>query len=481
MMQHTTSATPRRSALALAFAASLLAGAVHAAQGDIDVRFGNGGVRTIGGYLQGSDAVHALLPDAGGAAFAAGTLHLPVPPPSNASGHDMAIVRLRADGSLDPAFGDGGITTIHAGGDGDVAYDITRQTDGRLVVAGTLEPLSYRDFGVVRLLADGTIDPSFGAPTATPGVRTGSRLVNMSTSTAANDEAHAVVMQSSGKIVAGGYAYGEMPTGLYPRFGLMRLDQNGDLDTTFGTNGIRIEPPSPTVSSEYLVDIAVRADGSLPPDDSIVAVGYGSGGASIGIVRRYRANGTLDPNFGTNGLVTLSSVNQGGGVYSGMSSVAAAAIQEDGRIVLAGTAGDRGFAFIRLHANGTIDNSFGTNGRTLVKVSTISEYDEPASITLDAQGRILAGGYATVDADKNFMAVRLLPNGRPDPTFGTGGVTVYPVSLDGDEAFAVAALRNSTILFAGRADMIVGAGGNEDMAFMRLHGDPLIFRDSFQD
>ncbi|WP_414717178.1 hypothetical protein, partial [Tahibacter sp.] len=62
-------------------------------------------------------------------------------------------------------------------------------------------------------------------------------------------------------------------------------------------------------------------------------------------VARFTAAGVLDPSFGGSGT-------------------------------------DRGMTFLRLLANGAPDTSFGTNGRTLVKVSTISNYDEPRALAL---------------------------------------------------------------------------------------------------
>ena len=136
-----------------------LAAVASAAPGQLDLRFGQDGVLTIG---RGGDTeqVNALLPDAAGSVYAAGALFRPRAPGGSASGNDMAVVRLLDDGTLDPAFGEAGVTLINGGGDGEAAHAIVRQADGKLLVAGALELTSYTDFGVARLLPNGQLDTS---------------------------------------------------------------------------------------------------------------------------------------------------------------------------------------------------------------------------------------------------------------------------------------------------------------------------------
>lgn len=487
---HLSSVRGRRATRALsALIACLLAGSVAAAPGQLDLRFGDNGVATIGGESDGDDAVNKLLPDGNASVFAVGSLFETIPATAGkgiATGNDMAVVRLRDDGTPDPLFGDGGVSVVHAGGDGDEAFDIARQDDGKLLVAGALELESYRDFGVARLLPDGSIDDTYGnAPPAKGGVRRGFSVVNMGPANA-NDVARAVALQSTGKaIVAGDGVFAEV-TGNYPRFGLMRLDENGDLDPTFGPNGDgRLIVPAITIqTSEYLSTIARRFDGSLPANDSILVVGTVSA-RNTAILRRYTANGAPDPSFGTNGLVTVTETNVGG-VRTGLITIVDAVIQNDGKIVVLGEAGDRGFVFLRFNNNGTPDASFGNNGRQMVKFSALSsDYDTPTSLALQANGKLVASGNATVretgQAPLDFMMVRLLPNGQPDLAFGPNGIRVYPVSDELDSSNAVAVMGHGQLLFAGVADVEAGSGGDMDMAFLRLQGDPDIFADGFED
>lgn len=101
---------------------------------------------------------------------------------------------------------------------------------------------------------------------------------------------------------------------------------DGDLDTSFGTNGI----VTTTISG---TDIIYGA--ALQPDGKIVAVGLAGG--NFGIVR-YTSNGSLDSTFGTNGIVTTD--------LGGSDQAYAAVLQPDGKIVAIGTA-NNDFALAR--------------------------------------------------------------------------------------------------------------------------------------
>src|SRR5690606_8617097 len=125
----------------------------------------------------------------------------------------------------------------------------------------------------------------------------------------------------------------------------------------------------------------------LAANDSITVVGY-TAGRNEAFVIRLTANGAMDTTFGANapgggrtGRATFSSSNSGG-VYSGVSSIASARLVAGGRIALLGEGGDRGMTFMRLNGDGSLDTTFGSNGRTLVKYSGGSQYDIPFSLAV---------------------------------------------------------------------------------------------------
>ena len=122
------------------------------ADGGLDASFGQGGkvVTNIDDHHGYADSM-VLQPD--------GKIVL-----GGGCADGLALARYQTDGSLDPAFGNGGIVAGIA--DGAFANDLALQPDGKFVAAGVATALSsppdFGDFGVERLSADGTLDPTFG-------------------------------------------------------------------------------------------------------------------------------------------------------------------------------------------------------------------------------------------------------------------------------------------------------------------------------
>lgn len=103
----------------------------------------------------------------------------------------FVVLRHLADGSLDPSFGDDGVVTADFGGDAK-AYAVAIQPDGRIVAAGEADEA----IALARFLPDGRLDTSFGS----------GGLVRTDASPGGSSEALEVVIQSDGKIVVGGLA-----------------------------------------------------------------------------------------------------------------------------------------------------------------------------------------------------------------------------------------------------------------------------------
>lgn len=473
---------PSRRAVAVALATTLAAGAAHALPGQLDLGFGDNGVYTLGTGGTGERA-SALLAAPGSKTIVAGALYRQRVEGVVSAGNDMAILRLNADGSLDGTFGAGGIARVNGGqGDSQEGFDVVRQPDGKLLVAGQLEEESYTDSAVARLLPDGTLDPSYGQA-AQGGGRKGFRMIDLGIDSSRHDDARGIVLQSTGKAVIAAQAKRNGGNFDYYRFTLARLDANGDIDTTFGNSGtgIVVSQPVTVQSDEFVTAVGRLADDTLPADDRILVVGYVAN-RGYALMRRYTANGLPDASFGTGGTVAIEDVASGG-VRTGLGRIDDAVILPNGKILLVGRGGDRGFAFLRYNANGTPDTTFGTNGRTLVKISDGSQYDVPSALAVQRNGKIVASGYGTVVTEgsvrKDMMVVRLLPNGRRDAGFGDNGVFTYPMSDEGDDAFAVKVLANGRIVAAGEAYMGATPIGN-DLAVLGVQGDPEIFSDGFE-
>src|SRR6185436_6743364 len=82
----------------------------------------------------------------------------------------FALARCLPDGSLDSDFngdgnGDGMVTTVF-GGDGDVAFGVALQADGKIVVAGNaqhFDVVNTSAFALARYNTDGSLDSDFDA------------------------------------------------------------------------------------------------------------------------------------------------------------------------------------------------------------------------------------------------------------------------------------------------------------------------------
>ncbi|MFN0034938.1 MAG: T9SS type A sorting domain-containing protein [Saprospiraceae bacterium] len=163
---------------------------------------------------------------------------------------DFAAVRYNANGTLDQSFNGSGIviTSFTSGDDG--ATGAVLQPDGKIVLggyagSGTPDP----EFAAARFDANGFLDNTFhGDGMATAAVSTYS------------DGARAIILQPDGKVVLGGYAHSNIPSG-GSDFALVRFTTNGIPDFTFDGDGIAIYPAS--TSSDFIYGLAMQPDGKI--------------------------------------------------------------------------------------------------------------------------------------------------------------------------------------------------------------------------
>ncbi|MFN0139789.1 MAG: cohesin domain-containing protein [Pyrinomonadaceae bacterium] len=304
---------------------------------------------------------------------------------------------LFSPGDLDLTFdSDGKATSELNTGKDDFAYAVKMQSDGKIIVVGDTDNGTNTDFGIVRYGTDGSLDATFGSGgKATFSFGTGFDFVN------------AVAVQSDGKIILAGYT--ETTDG-NTDFALMRLQSNGTLDTTFGTNGNVV---TDIASNDQVFSLALESNGK------IMITGFiDVGGQADLAIARYDTNGTLDTTFDTDGIVITA-------VTSGNDMATDIALQTDGKIVIAGeteNGANTDFFVARYESNGALDNTFGTNGRTIADFAT-SE-DGATSLVIQPNGKIVVGGYTGNLLNPDFALARFNSDGSLDPSFGSGGKTV---------------------------------------------------------
>lgn len=286
------------------------------------------------------------------------------------------VVRLLSDGSLDPSFGAGGFVDPPSSSREELLA-VTLQGDGKILAAGRLRNLKER-FVVRRLLGDGTADRDFGAG--------GKMRVRADLFGGYPLE---ILLRGDGRTVAVGRSF----NGSGGDYALVGLDAAGRRDRSFGQRGRVL------TGIEYW-DVGFGA--ALQSDGKVVVAGTSApfGGEESFVLLRYLEDGSLDPDFGAGGVVVTDFGDEG--------EAYAVAIQPDGKIVAAGGA-EHAVALARYLSDGTLDSSFGAGGLVTTPIVGIDvDYAEALAVVLQADGRIVIAGaackYATVECHTHFLA-----------------------------------------------------------------------------
>ena len=223
------------------------------------------------------------------------------------------------------------------------------------------------------------------------------------------------------------------------------FSQPGTLDTTFGTDG--------KVSNNFGQN-NVTYDSKLQSDGKILVVGntFSTAPGSSFLVTRYLPNGDLDSTFGTLGFVTT--------LFGNHCSAHAVAIQDDGKIVVAGntyptagTGSDSNIMVVRYTKAGTLDLTFAENG---IRVLNIPSNQSINSILLQENGNIILGGSFTHLDNPNadtFGLVRFMSDGTLDATFGENGY-VYTPTIPRGEILDMKFIDGEDIIAVGRRHII---------------------------
>ena len=276
--------------------------------GTLDTTFGSAGkVLTDLGGSGSVDVASAVAIQPDGKIVAAGY--------SDASGsYDFALARYNTNGTLDTTFGSTGrvLTDLSGSGSGDFASAAAIQSDGKIVAAGFSDASGTPyDFAIARYRSNGTLDPTFDS--------SGKVLTDLSAS-GSYDQAHALVIQPDGKIVAAGLSLANGNAD----FAIVRYNPNGTLDSTFNSTGKVLTDLSGSGSQDEASAIAIQSDGRIvAAGDSAVG-----GGDPDFAIARYMPDGTLDGTLNSTGSVLTD--------FGGFDVAYAVAIRSTGRIVAAG-------------------------------------------------------------------------------------------------------------------------------------------------
>ena len=271
-------------------------------------------------------------------------------------------------------------------------------------ILSTLRPVQLERLEPRQLLAFGQLDQSFG--------NVGHVFTSLPDATPVLQDIEVV---SDGTILAGGSG------------GLVQWSGDGAISENFGAAG-RVPLPG-----------ATYRDHEIAPDGDVYVLVSDTGGS---IVVRYTPGGDVDMTFGTEGRVMISR----GSAFT----PSAIAVQEDGKVVVAGTARtDAGKGSIarlyRLNDDGSADLAFGNTASIEVQLgagsdATPIERDAVAGVALLSGGKIVIGGASIAYApevyidelgvftpaaygDSVFATARFTADGQPDPSYGDHGVS----------------------------------------------------------
>lgn len=224
----------------------------------------------------------------------------------------------------------------------------------------------------------------------------------------------------------------------------------GDLDPNFDGDGIAT-PALPAAASLRAAAVGpggiVYAGGSL--DD-------GSNQDQM-MVLRLTAAGALDTSFGDGGIVLPEGSIEGGAITS-------LAVASNGDVLAAGHDEPESGGTARLArispGGDPVDVFLPVRGMTQVSASFVGD------VELMPSGHVVLGGWATISADQQFMAMRLLPSGEPDPDFGTNGVAFADFGASSADTAAGVAVDG-----LGRVTLTGRAGANAAAARFTAAGD----------
>jgi len=214
-----------------------------------------------------------------------------------------------------------------------------------------------------------------------------------------------------------------------------RFTSNGNLDSSYGNNGLLIIPES----TPKITRLALQADGKI----LVAGNSYGLAPSTSDTLCRYLPDGAIDSTFGVSGSVS-------NGCIPGHQYIAALSVLGDGKImVVSGLRGSPPYKVARYHVNGAEDLTFGPSNTNFIGINAGAIAIQ--SVDVQSDGKIVVGGFTGATYTMDAAIARFMQDGQPDTTFGTNGITSLNLGLD-DEYADVRVQPSGGIVAVGRSN-----------------------------
>lgn len=343
----------------------------------------------------------------------------------------FGLTRYNPDGSLDATFGDGGIVTTLIGNSAYAAAAVL-QPDGKIIVAGSAGGEDQTDIALARYNLDGSLDTTFDGD--------GIVITRVDSEDA---RAHSIALQPDGKIVLGGYGFSAGYKAM-----LFRYNPDGSLDNSFGDGGKAISPGMLHVA----VSVAIQPDGKIVAAGRALAI---SSETAAFVVARHNADGSLDTSFDFDGITRASfGVNidevRAVAVQPDGKIVAVGTIYFSSSVKI---------GVVRFNADGTLDSTFDGDGKVITSIGTRD--DLAHAVIIQPDGKIIVAGETTIQVSSSgishdFAAIRYNADGSLDNSWGTNGVATVNFGDYGGRAFGAALDSDGRLILTGIADIRFG-------------------------
>ena len=293
---------------------------------------------------------------------------------------------------------------------------------------------------------DGVLDPTFG--------NGGKVITNINNYR--DQEASSITVQKDNKIVMTGWFQNDFGRD----FVTFRYNTDGSLDSTYNNDGIAITSLS---DRDYGASVAVQEDGKI-----VVAGSTHNGNDNDFAVLRYNIDGSLDFTFNDSGIV-ITPIGEG---YDSGNSIS---IQQDGKIVVAGSASngnDNDFAVVRYNIDGSLDSTFNKNGTVTTSIGEGSD-ESGRSVAIHDDGAIVVAGQNESGSECNYAIVQYNNNGTLDSTFNKTGQIIIPFCSSCNLVYdgSVIIQSDGKIIFGGTWTN----GSNFDFMLIRYNSFPYRF------